>query len=350
MPFSPRYQITMAHTNHHPYTLILLLIGVAPFTPQLHAQGLAQQDLLAPMGSTWHMQALQVVPAEEIPIGPIVWPYAGLVGNDVFGVSYAVVPPQQVPGSSQFSDADRVVRSIPDNEPSRTHTYFNVQPDNCVELGSTSSLQTTMFTQPGQAYAYPLGQDEVINGSFCYTTTSASSITDYCGTTRISLDAMGTLELSFGTFQNVQLVTTRRETMPLEGEEGPTILVLKDWYAQGIPYPLLHTSTLILPGGSVTRLGQVLDPSSVVGIAETRAAQLLPVYPNPSTGNVVLATDGASGLLSMTSVDGRLLRTERIAGSSPTTALDLTGLPDGAYHLAFRGVGTLRTAMVVVAH
>ncbi|HRH68042.1 MAG: T9SS type A sorting domain-containing protein [Flavobacteriales bacterium] len=342
----------MAHTIPHPTKYILLLIGATTIAPQLLAQGLGQQDLLPPIGSTWHMRALQTVPTEELPVEPIVWSYSQLVGNDVFGASYAVVSPQQVPGSSAFPDADRVLRTMPDNEPSRTHTFYNVQSDQCVELGSTSSLQSTTFTQPGLVYAYPLGQDQVINGNFCYTTTSSSSITDYCGTTRISLDATGTLELSFGTFQNVQLVTTRRATllMNVEGEEDSTILVLKDWYAQGIPYPLLHTSALTLPDGSTTRLGQVLDPTSVVGIDEVRTASVLAAYPNPSSGVVVLNTDGLAGTLSITGVDGRLVRTERIAGSQPTTSLDLTDLPDGAYHLALRGVGTLRAAVVVVAH
>lgn len=348
--FSRSDHITMAHAISTPTRLFLLLIGAAPIAPQLLAQGLGQQDLLPPIGSTWHMRALQMVPAEELLIEPIVWQYGELVGNDVFGATYSVLSPQQVPGSSVFPDADRVVRTIPDNDPSHTHTFYNVQTDNCAELGSTSSIQSTVFNQPGQAYAYPLGQNEIITGNFCYTTTSSSSTTDYCGTTRISLDAMGTLELSFGTFQNVQLVTTRRATVPVEGEEDSTVLIVKDWYAQGIPYPLLHTSALIFPDGSVTRLGQVLDPTSVVGIDEAHPPPVLAVFPNPSTGAFVLATDGAAGTLIITSVDGHLVRTERIAGTPPTTVVDLTDLPDGAYHLALRGVGSLRAAVVVVAH
>lgn len=339
----------MVRSIHHPTWCVLLFIGAALIAPQVHAQSLDQHDLLPPIGSTWHMRALQVVPAEDLTIGPVVWPYSEFVGNDVFGISYAVLSPQQVPGSSAFPDVDRVVRAVPDNDPSRTHTFYDVRTGTCAELGSTNAIQSTLFSLSGMAYAYPLGQDAIVHGSFCYTTTGASSITDYCGTVRISLDAIGTLELSFGTFQNVQLVTTRRATVRVEGNEDSTFLVLKDWYAQGFPYPLFHISTLTLPGGSISRLGRILDPGSVVGIHEAWKGPALTVYPNPSTGSVVLNTDGIAGTLSITSTDGRSLRTERITGSSATTQLDLTDLPDGAYSLTLRGSDAIRTAMMVVA-
>ena len=188
--FSRSDHITMAHPISIPSRLVLLLIGAAPMVPQLFAQGLGQQDLLPPIGSTWHMRALQVMPAEERLIEPIVRACGELIGNDVFGATYSVSSPPQVLGSSVFQDADRVVRTIPDNDPSRTHTIYNVQTDSCAELGSTSSIQSTVFSRPAQADAYPLAQDGIITGNICYTTTSSSSITDYCRTKRISLYAM----------------------------------------------------------------------------------------------------------------------------------------------------------------
>lgn len=340
----------MAHKDHLSAERLLTFFSSACIASLLTAQGLGQQDLLPPIGSTWHMRALQVVPAEELPIEPIVWPYADLVGNDLFGASYEVLTPQQVPGSGAYPGVDRVLRMIPDNNGSRTHTFYEVQPKQCVELGSADAIQTVTYSQPGQAYAYPLGAEETIEGSFCYSTTSASATTEYCGTTRISLDATGTLELSFGTFSNVQMVTTRRAFVQLATEDDSTILETRDWYAQGVPYPLMHTTKLTLPDGSVTRLGQVLDPTSVVGLEEQYVAAPLSVYPNPSEGKLALATGGDGGQLEVIGADGRLIHAERIAEGRLLTEVDLTGLPNGVYHLALRGVGSVRAAMVVVAH
>ena len=338
----------MAHTNHLFGSIMLMLGGSILACGTLHAQGLGQQDMLPPMGSTWHMQALQTVPAEELPVTPVIWEYGTLVGNDVFGVTYSVLSPDDVPGSDAYPTADRVVRGVPDIDPAPTYTYYDVQPEHCLELGYFNAVQNTVFSTPAQAYAYPLGADGSVTGAFCYTTTTSGGTLDFCGTTRITLEETGTLELYHGTFRNAQLVVTRRATVPFEGDEDSTILVVKDWYASDLPYPLLHITTLTAPNGAVTRQGQILDPSSIVGLAEQTATQTLAAYPNPTTGQVLLETPEA-GTLSITGIDGRLVHTGRISGGQPTTALDLSELPDGVYHVALRGMDAVRSTKVVVA-
>ena len=93
--FSSSDHITMAYAISIPSSLFPLIIGAAPMVPQLFAQGLGQQDLLPPIGSTWHMRALQVMPAEERLIEPIVRACGELIGNDVFGTTYSALSPNK---------------------------------------------------------------------------------------------------------------------------------------------------------------------------------------------------------------------------------------------------------------
>lgn len=345
---SLRAKRTMAQAmNIHAQRWSILLFGLG-CTTIMQAQSLAQQDLLPTIGASWHMRALQSVPSDELPIEPITWPYSGLVGNDLFGASYSVLDPEQVPGNNAFPSADRALRSVPDNDPLPTHTFYDVQSNECLELGSLGPVLSTAFLQPALVSAYPLEMGTPVSGDFCYSSRSVGGVLDYCGTARVSLEAIGTLELNFGVFPNAQLMTTRRAFAVVQNGSDSTIQVTKDWYVAGTPYPLLHISTLTTPDGSVTRSGQILDETSVVGLAEVSRVNSLPVFPNPTTGIVTMAEAG-NGTVEVSGVDGRLLSTQRINSTSGNAVVDLSALPDGVYRIVLRDGVTVRSAKVVVA-
>lgn len=338
----------MAHASHTlatRWSFVFVGLGLSAIS---QAQSLAQQDLLPALGDSWHMRALQSVPSDELPIEPIVWPYSNLVGNDLFGARYSVLMPPQVSGSNAYPSADHVIRSVPDNDPAPTHTFYDVQADACVELGSLGPVLSTAYIQPALVLAFPLEPGSPVSRDFCYTSRSTGGVLDYCGTSRVSLDAIGTLELNFGTFPNAQLVTNRRAFAVVQNGSDSTILVTKDWYVPGTPYPLLHISTLTTPDGSVTRSGQILDETSVVGMAEVSRTNALAVFPNPTTGMLSMTVEG-TGTLEVSGVDGRLLHTQRISSANGNTAVDLSHFPDGMFRVSYRDGITVRTAKVVLA-
>jgi hypothetical protein len=334
------------------WTASLLLVMVTS-TFALQAQSLVEHDIIAPIGSAWHMKALQVVPEEQILVDPIVWNYNEAVGNDVFGVTHSVLEPAQVNGSAEFPTADRVVRTVLDNDPQHiTHTFYDVQAGVIMELGSRGPVLDRDFRAPAEAYVYPLEPEEDHDSWFCYTSSTITGTVDYCGTTRITLDAVGTLNLPIGTFTNVRRVTSRRATIPVPVEEGAdsTILIVNDWYLPGVPYPLLHFTKLLGPDGTVTRTGQVLDENSLVGILERQEREQLQAYPNPSNGIVTVVTTPRDVQCEVVFLDGRVVFQERLVAMDGPRSLDLSGLPDGVYHLSIRDDVSVRSTKVVLTH
>lgn len=334
--------------NALPGQCTLVLLAVLTFTNNARSQGLAQQDLLPPVGATWHMQALQNVPADELPIEPITWAYGNLVGNDLFGATFTVRLPSQSPGNAAYPLADRAVRSVPDNGAGATHTYYEVRSDACHELGSVGPVITTHFDPSAVVLAYPMPDGGSISGDLCYTASSIGDTTDLCGTARISHEATGVLELPYGTFPNAHLLVTRRATAVAHGGLDSTILVTKDWYVAGIPFPLLHITVLNAPDGSVTRTGQLLDEAAAVGIEGVVEHALLPVFPNPSAGVVTVNAPG-EGALEVCAMDGRTILAERIVAVGAPTTIDLAGFAEGVYLVTFRNAVSIRTARVIIA-
>ncbi len=77
---------------------------------------------------------------------------------------------------------------------------------------------------------------------------------------------------------------------------------------------------------------RMLKDESAIG--ETPADSLLRVYPNPTHGQLTLATKH-TGTISVYTMDGRLLLQKNI--ENPTETLDLTGYKSGVYILRFEG-------------
>lgn len=328
--------------------LCILFASLALYATTARGQGLVQSDVLPVVGDSWHMRALQVVPPQPPLSHDMLWEYGGLAGNDLFGVVYTVVAPSTVSGSAAYGDADRAIRSDPDNGSATTHNFYDVLEDRCLDLGALGEASSTIYHPGSLAHAYPLELGEHVDNDFCYSAINAGGTTDFCGTSRIEIVATGTLVLSYDTFEDVQLVNTRKASALAEGGTDSTITITHDWYAPGIPYPLLHFTQYINGDGSSTRAGQILDEASLVGIAENSRATPLQVFPNPVAETLTITCD-APGRFDLYGTDGRAVRSIAVNAMGQRT-LDVSDLPVGVYHLMFRGTGPLRSAKVVVMH
>lgn len=325
-----------------PATFFWLMIDVAA-----PAQVLDQEDLLPPIGATWHMRALQHIPVLPPPERPLVWDLAELIGNDVFGASFAMLPTSAVPGSSAYPEADRVLRKVLDDGGSTHRTYLDVQADKTIELAVETPLITAVYDPGAIMAAYPLLYNAPITGTHCFTSVSPEALTPYCGTTEIEYIRAGQLILNFGTFSNVRLIRTMRSTVSQLDPTDSSMTETLTWYAADLAYPLLQFTTVYYPNGTQARSGLLLDESSVVGIAAERSMAELPLFPNPTTGEVTLTIE-EPGVLDVIGADGRSVRTVSFNTAGPRR-LDLSDLPNGVYPVIHRGTRLQRVARVVVA-
>lgn len=336
-------------TRHTPLHTIIPSLFLTLCNAPIEAQPIVQDELLPPLGATWHMRALQVVPALPPEERPMVWPYSTLQGNDVFGATYTMIAPASAPQGAAYPEADLVLRKTPDNGGGPIHTFIDVHEDKSYELATMTPSITSAYTTGALLASYPMAYLQPTTGPHCFTSVSSSALTPYCGSTELNYIQHGRLELSFGNFPNTRLVRTRRSDVNQQSSTDSSMTETLTWYAPGNPYPLLQFITVSYPNGTQARTGYILDENSVVGSREFAMSHTLPVFPVPSTGQVnIHAPNG--GELDIVTADGRIVHSTRMTPSSTPLPIDLAALPAGAYRAILREGTSIRSSALILAH
>jgi len=314
----------------------------------LSAQEIQQEDILPEIGATWHMRALQTIPDVPPDELPMVWPFAGLVGNDVFGIRWTMLSPDAVPVSVAYPGTDRVLRRQPDDNSPIAHTFLDVAADKVLELATATPTVTSTFDPGGLYTAFPLAYNAPVEAQHCFTSASSTALNVYCGRTEVIFLRSGLLQLNFGEFPNARLVRTRRSTvsqlLPADSIDTETLT----WYTDGLPYPLLQLITVHYPDGTASHSGYILDPGSVVGMEQDAQVTNLPMYPVPSAGEVnIHATNG--GELDIYSMDGRLVYNTRLIATATPVRTDLSVLAPGTYRAVLREKERILSSTFILA-
>lgn len=313
------------------------------------AQDIGRDDLLPPIGATWHMRALQAVPALPPDERPMVWPFSTLHGNDVFGASYAMVAPGTLPQGASYPQAERALVKVPDNGGDRIHTFIDVQDDRSLEVASLTPTVSLAYSSGALMAAYPLGFLSPVSASHCFSSVGPDAITPYCGSTEISHIHNGRLELAFGTFPEARLVRMRRSTVNQQATADSTMTETLTWYTPGSPYPLLQFITVHYPDGTQARNGYILDESSVVGMDAPRTSLPLHAFPVPAQEEVFVGAPRGGELL-IHAADGRLVHAERLAASATPIRIGLSALREGTYRAVLRTADEIRSTTLIIAH
>lgn len=336
-------------TRHTPLHAIIAGLFLTLCDTSVEAQPISQDELLPPLGATWHMRALQVVPALPPDERPMVWPYSTLQGNDVFGATYTMLAPASVPQGASYPEADRILRKTPDNGGGPIHTFIDVREEKSFELATMTPFITSEYTTGALLASYPMAYLQPVTGTHCFTSVSSSALTPYCGSTELNYIQHGRLELSFGNFPNARLVRTRRSDVNQQSSMDSSMTETLTWFTPGNPYPLLQFITVNYPNGTQARTGYILDETSVVGSPELTMHQVLHVFPVPCTGQVnIHAPNG--GELDIVTADGRIMHSMRMAPSPTPTQIELATLPQGAYRAILRERTGIRSSALILAH
>jgi len=103
-----------------------------------------------------------------------------------------------------------------------------------------------------------------------------------------------------------------------------------------------------LPNNTWTQLGQhVCD--CAVGVEEVENNAYTNVFPNPTTGQIVVSANGTLNSIQVLDITGKVIHDETLAGNVRRSTLDLTGKPEGIYLVrAVYETGATTTARVVL--
>lgn len=307
------------------------LAGLLSGTSNINAQAIQQGDVLAPIGATWHMRSLQAIPTLPVDEIPTIWPFADVLGNDVFGATFHVLDPAMVPVSAAYPGTDRVLHEQQDEDDRDTYTFLDVQSQRCLALASNDALVSTVYSPGALVAAYPLVLGMTVSGSDCSTSVSPTSLTPYCSETEIVFLKTGLLQLHFGEFDEARLVRTRRIKVNQTDRTDSTMTETLTWFAPGVPYPLLQLVTVNYANGDQAHSGHILDETSIVGLEEMATTSELHVFPVPSNGDVFLDAP-SGGDLRVFTTDGRLIHQARLVASATPVRLELGDRPSGVYH------------------
>lgn len=109
----------------------------------------------------------------------------------------------------------------------------------------------------------------------------------------------------------------------------------------GDVFKIIFTS---FAGGSTGNIGFTVE-DAITSVEEETSGAELAVFPNPASGAATIAFDATGGTaeITLTDVIGRIVRTERYENAGGFAALDLSGLPQGAYTVTLTA-GSIRLA------
>lgn len=167
-------------------------------------------------------------------------------------------------------------------------------------------------------------------------------------------DAYGTLQLPFGSINNVLRVKTRKATTDQSFTNLERITNTVSFYVDTVPFPVLRliSDSLRLGGGAwgVTYTNEWMYGPGIVGVADLNAASAVFVsYPNPATDRLNLAADVKGGsTLQVIDGGGRVVAVHAIQGSAPFS-VPVDQLPAGMYTARLTDATRTRTTRFLVA-
>lgn len=229
--------------------------------------------------------------------------------------------------------------------------------------GTMTGTVQIKYSDPEDQMRYPF----TMGGS--YTDTHAATFVNggynyyRKGTTTMTADAYGTLQLPGGTYSNVlriHMIQDYSDSTNFGGAMPYVIDYYNDqylWYLPNNHMPIFSTYAIAVNGGTPTK-GSTTLQSVVSGVAERETGiQSMNLYPNPAnTGFINLdlnLSKNISYTLMITDNIGReVMRTELTDALEGYNfqSVDISGLESGLYQVSVKSEGqVLKTTKVVVA-
>lgn len=308
-------------------------------------QILTPADLFPAVGASYHQFPLiNEVPWDTLQGQNATWDYSWITLDDL-GYTYSAIPINDAPAIASYPGTDRVVRLTLDvNSDYVIDHYYDEQADRLVELGSVWPDDLSyVYDMPETVYGLPMQLGDTLHGDYClFGYAGSCSPFHFCGENLVTFDAIGTLILPFGTYTNVKHVTRWRSSFETTGPAtDSTYSVEQEWFAPGIPYPLLDLSIYIDGVGQFWPSGRVMDLPSITGVCEVAEGMTFGAHPNPATDIITIERASTSlAMIEVRALDGRIVQGTYFPEGSLGLTLSLEGLADGIYMIRLVGEGS----------
>lgn len=209
---------------------------------------------------------------------------------------------------------------------------LSTSPEGLLELAEHGPLIDYVFDAPELSLAAPLAYGDTVDDAWCYTSAGLGVNYHFCGLTRHTLDATGTLVMPYGTIPDVLRTRTRTYHVSDDTPADTSYNITHAWWVPGLRWPLLEHNRFIGSNGNELISVTVLGASQALAVPDRSVVDAL-LYPVPFRDELTLRFLGAlrhGGQVQVHALDGRSLFEALLPPSIGKHTLQLGALPAGA--------------------
>ena len=192
------------------------------------------------------------------------------------------------------------------------------------------------YLSPEFVYQFPLNYGDSISSSYCYSSTGLSITYNYCGTSKLTFDGVGTLYTGSAIIPNAYRLKYERVTIRQSpNDTGYTTKYY--WYQTGVHHPIVEYSSYIDPNGFNYITSQFYESQNLTSIVDLKEQEVL-VFPNPVTSSLVIKSGSVRiAEYRLCDLTGKKILQGQVYSSNEK--IDLTDIKDGTYFLHLFGEG-----------
>ncbi len=231
--------------------------------------------------------------------GENIWDF-GMLPNDSMQIATFILP-ENTPYVSGFPDAELAVIYADQLNFGSTplkYEFYSSSPDGLLKHGEANVQGVVVpLTDPLTIMDYPFTYQSSVSDNFSGSYVVNGSEIERTGTVNIVADGYGTLDLPYGTVENVLRVKSNiAYEEVVVGTEITFNITLESyaWYHPNLAYPIMHIVFERAAGSSTTVVNVSYSrsddvPYIPVGLKDELAASVqLMAYPNPATDHLIV--------------------------------------------------------------
>lgn len=235
--------------------------------------------------------------------------------------------------------------------------YYDINSSCASRVGNADTVNQITYSDPANEFIFPVTYNSGSSDTYyaVYTDQASTSVVHVHGAITSIADGTGTLQLPSNTYTNTLRVHYTRDehdtVFTSSGSMADRIITnYYQWYVAGTYYPILSIQTTFIDLGFSQYyrkyIGWRTPPLGI--ISSDPSTEQFSVFPNPSSGDLHIACP-AEGIVEIHSIDGKLLREEKVSAGEQLT-LSSDAFEPGTLFITFRNDNLLLRKQIMITH